>query len=120
MLLLSAGSSAETVILLNPGPAAIGYTIEAEDWSDVGSDHLGGATCNEAEYRALIRGLEVVSEQGCTEVETRGDSQLVVRQVADDSQTTRMDGTRSALIETGADSFWRTCSGTPLTTPDQT
>ena len=71
----------------NPGPAAIGYTIEAEDWSDEGSDYLGKATNNEAEYRALIRGLEVASEQGCTEVEARGDSQLVVRQVTGDWRT---------------------------------
>jgi ribonuclease HI len=71
----------------NPGPAAIGYTIEAEDWSDEGSDHLGKATNNEAEYRALIRGLEVASKQGCTEVEARGDSQLVVRQVTGDWRT---------------------------------
>ena len=71
----------------NPGPAAIGYTIEAKDWSDGGSDHLGKATNNEAEYRALIRGLEVASKQGCTEVKARGDSQLVVRQVTGDWQT---------------------------------
>ena len=71
----------------NPGPAAIGYTIEAKDWSDEGSDHLGTATCNEAEYRALIRGLEVASERGCTEVEAKGDSQLIVRQVTSDWDT---------------------------------
>jgi ribonuclease HI len=71
----------------NPGPAAIGYTIETKDWSDEGSEHLGKATNNEAEYRALIRGLEVASEQGCTEVEARGDSQLVVRQVTGEWQT---------------------------------
>jgi ribonuclease HI len=59
--------------------AAIGYTIEAEDWSDEGSGHLGKATNNEAEYHALIRGLEVAVEQGHTDVEARGDSQLVVR-----------------------------------------
>jgi ribonuclease HI len=71
----------------NPGPAAIGYTVEAEDWSDEGSVHLGKATNNEAEYRALIRGLEVASKKGCTEVEARGDSQLIVRQVTGDWQT---------------------------------
>lgn len=49
-----------------------------------------GATTSEnrrttkAEYRALIRGLEVASEKGCTEVEARGDSQLVVKQVRDE------------------------------------
>jgi ribonuclease HI len=71
----------------NPGPAAIGYTIEGKNWSDEGSDHIGRATNNEAEYHALIRGLKVASEQGCTEVEARGDSQLVVRQVEGDWQT---------------------------------
>jgi ribonuclease HI len=71
----------------NPGPSAIGYTIETEDWSDEGSDHLGKATNNEAEYHALIRGLEVASEQGCTEVEAKGGSQLIVRQVTGDWQT---------------------------------
>ncbi len=71
----------------NPGPAAIGYTIEAEDWSDEGSDHLGKATNNEAEYHALIQGLEVASKKGCTEVEARGDSQLIVRQVTGEWQT---------------------------------
>ena len=71
----------------NPGPAAIGYTIEAEDWSDDGSAHLGTATNNEAEYHALIRALELALEKECTEVEVRGDSQLVVKQVKGDWQT---------------------------------
>jgi ribonuclease HI len=68
----------------NPGLAAIGYTIEAEDWTEEGSDHIGESTNNRAEYYALIRGLEVASEKGCTEVEARGDSQLVVKQVRDE------------------------------------
>lgn len=71
----------------NPGPAAIDYTIEAKEFYDEGSDHLGKATNNEAEYRALIRGLEVASKQGCTEVEARGDFQLVVNQVTGDWDT---------------------------------
>jgi len=71
----------------NPGPAAIGYTIEAEGWFDEGSDHLGRATSNEAEYHALIRGLEVASKEGCAKVEARGDSQLIVNQVKGDYDT---------------------------------
>jgi ribonuclease HI len=63
------------------GEAAIGYMVEAKDWSDEGSDHLGKATNNEAEYRALIQGLELASEEGCTEVEARGDSEVIVKQV---------------------------------------
>lgn len=65
----------------NPGPAAIGYIVEADDWIKRGSDHIGKSTNNRAEYYALIRGLEVASEKGCTEVEARGDSKLVVKQV---------------------------------------
>jgi ribonuclease HI len=39
------------------------------------------------EYHALIQGLEVASEKGCSEVEARGDSQLIVRQVTGEWQT---------------------------------
>jgi ribonuclease HI len=70
------------------GPAAIGYTVEIDGSTEErGYDRIGTATCNEAEYHALIRGLEVTSEKGYTEVEARGDSQLIVRQVAGDWQT---------------------------------
>jgi ribonuclease HI len=65
----------------NPGPAAIGYIVEADDWTEEGSDHIGESTNNRAEYRALIQGLELASEKGCTEVEARGDCELVVMQV---------------------------------------
>ena len=67
----------------NPGPSAIGYIVETDNWTEEGSDHIGESTNNRAEYRALIRGLEVASKKGCTEVEARGDSQLVVKQVRD-------------------------------------
>lgn len=65
----------------NPGPAAIGYIVEADDWTEEGHDHIGESTNNRAEYRALIRGLELASEKGCTEVEARGDSKVIVKQV---------------------------------------
>jgi ribonuclease HI len=65
----------------NPGPAAIGYIVETDDLTEEGSEHIGESTNNRAEYNALIRGLEVASEKGCTEVEARGDSQLVVEVV---------------------------------------
>ena len=65
----------------NPGPSAIGYIVEADDWTEEGREHIAESTNNRAEYHALIRGLEVASEKGCTEVEARGDSQLVVKQV---------------------------------------
>lgn len=55
-----------------PGPAAIGCTIEAGDWSAEASDHLGKATDNEAEYHALIRELEVAPKKRYIEFGARG------------------------------------------------
>jgi ribonuclease HI len=70
------------------GPAAIGYTVEmGGSTEEKEHDRIGRATCNEAEYHALIRGLEVASKKGCTEVEARGDSQLIVNQVRGDWKT---------------------------------
>jgi ribonuclease HI len=65
----------------NPGPSAIGYIVETDNWTEKGNEHIGESTNNRTEYRALIQGLEAASNQGCTEVEVRGDSQLVVKQV---------------------------------------
>ena len=65
----------------NPGPSAIGYIVETDDWTEEGSEHIGESTSNRTEYHALIQGLELASEKGCTEVEARGDSELVVKQV---------------------------------------
>jgi ribonuclease HI len=70
------------------GPAAIGYTVEmGGSTEEMEHDRIGRATCNEAEYHALIRGLEVASKKGCTEVKAKGDSQLIVHQVRGDWKT---------------------------------
>ena len=42
---------------------------------------IGRATNNVAEYRALLRGIELAAAHGATELELVGDSELVVRQV---------------------------------------
>ena len=42
---------------------------------------IGVATNNVAEYRALLRGIELAREHGATELEIYGDSELVVKQV---------------------------------------
>lgn len=65
----------------NPGPAGIGYRVLPDGQGVEGHEYIGGATNNEAEYRALIRGLERALEHGYTNVIAEGDSQLVVRQV---------------------------------------
>jgi ribonuclease HI len=67
----------------NPGPAAVGYRIEAES-GDVlaeAGETIGTATNNEAEYRALITALKRAGALGAHEVEVRSDSELLVRQM---------------------------------------
>jgi ribonuclease HI len=67
----------------NPGPAAIGVVVRNEDGAIVEAigETIGNQTNNVAEYRALIRGIELAAAHGATEVELIGDSQLIVRQV---------------------------------------
>lgn len=67
----------------NPGPAAIGVVISDPDGSviDEVAETIGRATNNEAEYRALIRGLERAAELGAGEVRIVNDSELVAKQV---------------------------------------
>ena len=67
----------------NPGPAAVGVVVRDESGEVIvdAAEPIGTATNNVAEYRALIRGIEIAAENGATELELRGDSELVVKQV---------------------------------------
>jgi ribonuclease HI len=67
----------------NPGPAAIGVTIKDDKGKlvDSISRHIGKATNNQAEYRAIIAGLEKAVKMGAREVEALTDSELVVKQI---------------------------------------
>jgi ribonuclease HI len=67
----------------NPGPAAIGVVVRDADGAVVDSvgETIGAATNNVAEYRALLRGVELAAAHGATELELIGDSELVVRQI---------------------------------------
>jgi ribonuclease HI len=67
----------------NPGPAAFGYVLEAEDGTvlDARGEAIGVATNNVAEYRGLIAGLKQALELGVDELEVVSDSELVVRQM---------------------------------------
>jgi len=66
----------------NPGPAAVGWVIVTDDGIVAeGSDRIGRATNNQAEYEALIGALEAAEGYGFDELVTKGDSQLVVKQV---------------------------------------
>ncbi len=67
----------------NPGPAAYGYVLEAEDGTVLAAEGetIGVATNNVAEYSALIAGLEKALELGVGEVEVVSDSELMVKQM---------------------------------------
>lgn len=68
----------------NPGPAAIGVVVSDPGGEVVTtfSDTIGETTNNVAEYRALLRGLELAAELGAGEVRVINDSELIARQVA--------------------------------------
>ena len=67
----------------NPGPAAYGYVLEAEDGTvlDARGEAIGTATNTVAEYRGLLAGLEAALERGVEEVEVVSDSELLVKQM---------------------------------------
>jgi ribonuclease HI len=67
----------------NPGPAAIGVVVRDGNGEvlEKRGERIGEATNNVAEYRALLRGIELAAEHGATELDLIGDSELVVRQV---------------------------------------
>lgn len=68
----------------NPGPAAVGILI-CDGRGGILREHketIGEATNNMAEYRAVLRGLELAQELGIEEVEYFVDSELVARQLS--------------------------------------
>jgi ribonuclease HI len=67
----------------NPGPAAIGVVAAtpAGEVLERVAEPIGVATNNVAEYRALLRGIELARALGADEVELVNDSELVAKQV---------------------------------------
>jgi ribonuclease HI len=67
----------------NPGPAGIGAVLTDETGKTLAeiSRYLGETTNNQAEYRALLAGLEKAKDLGATEVACLLDSELVVKQL---------------------------------------
>ena len=70
----------------NPGPAAIGAVVFDPTTSPptrlaTVSEHIGNATNNVAEYRAVIAGLEAAQPFGARLLRLRADSMLVIRQL---------------------------------------
>jgi probable phosphoglycerate mutase len=70
----------------NPGPAAYGYVLEAEDGHVLAAhgEAIGRATNNVAEYRGLVAGMAKAAELGVTDLEVISDSELLVKQMRGD------------------------------------
>lgn len=65
----------------NPGPAGIGAVLRVgEDVYEM-KRYIGETTNNQAEYQALVMGLEKAKALGLEEVECLLDSELVVKQL---------------------------------------
>ncbi|MBE0520995.1 MAG: ribonuclease HI family protein [Candidatus Methanoperedenaceae archaeon] len=66
----------------NPGIMAIGVVL-MKDGKKIKelSKCLGRGTNNIAEWKALIEGLKLARDRGCKELEVRGDSQLIIKQI---------------------------------------
>jgi len=62
-----------------------------------GHEHIGRATNNVAEYRALLAAVDAALAYAPTRLELRGDSQLIVRQMTGEYRT--RDATLAQLRE---------------------
>lgn len=70
----------------NPGPAASGAVLYADDGAvlaEIGT-FLGVTTNNVAEWTGLLQGLEAALARGVDELAVRLDSELVVKQLSGD------------------------------------
>ncbi len=67
----------------NPGDGGAGAVLVDENGNVVASakKFLGTCTNNEAEYNALILGLQTAQKEGCKKISIFLDSELLVRQV---------------------------------------
>ena len=65
----------------NPGTAAIAAVLIDGDRVLERSTLIGHASAAEAEYRAIVLGLELAASEGVDEVEVRCDSQLAIRAI---------------------------------------
>lgn len=73
----------------NPGPAAIAYSIYDSAGNMIEKDArcIGVHTNNEAEYEAVLWGIEKVRERRCSSLRVFTDSELVVKQYTGEYRT---------------------------------
>jgi ribonuclease HI len=68
----------------NPGPSALGFVVVDPSSSEVVFEfgkYIGITTNNQAEYQALVRGMEYCRAHGIREIEVYMDSLLVINQM---------------------------------------
>lgn len=67
----------------NPGPAGIGVVLKGKMQKAKCKikEYIGTTTNNQAEYRALIAGLELACAEGVVELKVFMDSELIVKQM---------------------------------------
>lgn len=65
----------------NPGPAGIGVVLKINDEKFEFKKYIGKTTNNQAEYQALLMGLEKAKSHDVTELTCYLDSELVVKQL---------------------------------------
>jgi len=65
----------------NPGPSGIGAVVNINGTEHLYKEYIGTATNNQAEYKAVILGLEKALALGVTDVDFYLDSELVQRQL---------------------------------------
>lgn len=67
----------------NPGPSAAGAVLFQPDGTvlDETQKYLGETTNNQAEYYALIIGLEMALKHGCERLDVFMDSELAIKQL---------------------------------------
>ena len=67
----------------NPGPAGIGAVLYDDENNTIAeiSEYIGETTNNQAEYKAMLAGIEKAKEFGVEDLTCYLDSELVVKQM---------------------------------------
>jgi ribonuclease HI len=87
----------------NPGPAAYGFVLEAEDGTVLAAEGeaIGVATNNVAEYGGLVAGLRKALELHVPEIEVVSDSELLVKQMRGEYRV-KNEALRALFMEASA------------------
>ncbi|CAN6551667.1 unnamed protein product [Malus baccata var. baccata] len=96
----------------DPRPIQISGLLETNDRAKIVcllqefKDYYQGNTNNQAEYEALIIGLEILIELGAIEVEVFGDSKLVINQLNGEYKCRHITMAGYYLVATQLLSYW--------------